>query len=87
MSVVRLIRRYERRRRFWRQVEVLGPEECWPWRGRTDAHGHGVYDGAMAHERAYELARRSLPPGAWLERRCGTAGCVNPRHFELREPT
>lgn len=27
--------------RLWAKVEILGPDECWPWVGATDPHGRG----------------------------------------------
>jgi hypothetical protein len=75
VAVLALIRRYERRRRFWRRVLVGGPDECWPWLGRTDRNGDGVHEGRPAPGYAYELAGRPLPSGASLELdRCKWAG-------------
>lgn len=81
MSFVGLVRRYERRRRFWRNVRVTGPDDCWPWLGATDAGGQAVYRGRPACETAWELTARPLPPHASLQHRCGHAWCVNPRHL------
>jgi hypothetical protein len=86
MSFLQRARGYERRRRFWRNVRVGGPEDCWLWLGRTNSRGQGVYDGGLAPEQAYALARGALPPGAWLERRCGDPQCVNPYHHEVHTP-
>lgn len=86
MSFLQRALRYERRRRFWRNVRVGGPEDCWQWLGQTDRCGRGVHDGRMAHELAYVLARGALPPGASLEQRCGSSRCVNPHHHEVRTP-
>jgi hypothetical protein len=82
MNIFGLIRRYERRRRFWRNVRVGGPDDCWPWLGPTDENGHGLSNGRLAHERAWELSGRSLPSGVSLEHRCGHPWCVNPHHLE-----
>jgi hypothetical protein len=82
----RLIRRYERKRRFWRNVRAEGPQDCWPWLGPTDHDGFGRFEGRPAHERAYELAGGRLPSGAALEHRCGNRHCVNPYHLEPRKP-
>jgi hypothetical protein len=85
MSIVGLVRRYERRRRFWRNVRVGGPDECWAWLGTTDTAGQGVHDGRPACETAYELTGHQLPPGTSLQHRCGNAWCVNPHHLERRD--
>jgi hypothetical protein len=84
MSVVALVRRYERRRRFWRNVRVGGPDDCWPWLGKTDAGGLALYRGRPACETAWELSVRQPAPGASLQHRCGHAWCVNPRHLARR---
>jgi hypothetical protein len=86
MNVLQLIRRYERTRRFWRNVRVDDPADCWRWLGRTDADGRGVHAGRPAHELAYALTSGPPPPGASLAHRCGNRWCVNPRHLELRSP-
>ena len=82
MSVLGLLRRYERTRRFWRNVRVRGPDECWPWLGPMDEHGRGLSNGGLADERAWELSGRSLPSGTSLEHLCGHCWCVNPHHLE-----
>jgi hypothetical protein len=84
MSVLRLIRRYERRRRFWRKVRVGGPEECWPWLGAKDPNGFGLSDARLAHERAWELSGHPLPAGTSIEHRCSHRWCVNPHHLVPR---
>jgi hypothetical protein len=70
------IRRFERDRRFWREVDVGGREDCWPWHG-----GAMPRRGADVH--AYELVRGPVPPGARLVHRCGDDRCVNPEHMDV----
>jgi hypothetical protein len=84
-NLARLIGRYERQRRFWKNVRVDHPQSCWPWEGRTDPDGNGRFKGRPAHEYAYELARGTLPANGRLERSCGNPHCVNPDHLELRK--
>jgi len=79
-GVLHLIRRYEHRRRFWREVDVAGPEDHWAWLGELDRHGTPVYHGRPANEVAYGLARGPGPPGSRLIRRCDDPRCVNPEH-------
>jgi hypothetical protein len=80
-----LFARYERRRRFWKNVRVDDAQACWPWEGRTGPDGYGRFKGRPAHEYAYELARGALPADGGLERSCGNPSCVNPDHLEPRK--
>jgi hypothetical protein len=81
-GVLDRIRSYERKRRFWRLVDVRGRAECWPWTGPVDPDGSARYGRAPAASQAYELMRGSLPAGATLKRTCGNRRCVNPEHLE-----
>ena len=81
MALGRLLRRYERGRRFWRHVRVGARDECWLWQGDVDAEGRGVYGDARADARAYELALGE-EPGSALAHSCGEPRCVNPEHLE-----
>jgi HNH endonuclease len=80
-DVLRLLRRYERQRRFWRHVRVMGPADCWLWEGHTYQDGRGCYDGRAADVCSYELTRGPLPGRALLAHRCGDPRCVNPEHL------
>jgi hypothetical protein len=80
-SLTPLLRRFERRRRFWRHVDVGRRDECWPWTGPVDAAGVPVYDHRPAAEHAWRLARGGRPPvGTALRHTCGNRACVNPEH-------
>ncbi len=69
--------------RFWRSVDVRGPDECWPWIGDTDRAGYGRfrYQGRMrqAHELAlsFSTGEIRLP---WLDtcHECDNPPCCNP---------
>lgn len=82
-AVLKLMRRFERRRRFWSEVDVRGREECWPWLGSRDAKGRPVHDGRAAGLVAHQLVRGSLPEGEPV-RTCDHAWCVNPDHLTFR---
>ena len=69
-------------RRFWKHVDVRGPDECWPWHGPS-GRGGPEFDGRPACIRAYELARGPVPDGARLRHICGNPQCVNPEHLGL----
>jgi hypothetical protein len=76
------IRRYERGRRFWRNVEVAGRRDCWSWTGVTDQQGFGRYGQRRADQLVYEaMGGTALPEGTTLDHVCGDPGCVNPEHL------
>ena len=80
----RLFARFAVNRRFWKQVDVGAPGECWNWQGPVGPDGVPAFDGRPAATRAYELARGPVPEGARLRQLCGNPMCVNPDHRELR---
>lgn len=67
--------------RFWAQVARRGPDECWPWTGKTAyVVVNGV--GCRVHRVAYALEKR-LPAGCAVLHTCDTRRCCNPRHLRL----
>ena len=81
MQLLPLFARFTVNRRFWKHVDVGGPDECWSWRGRRGPDGIPAFDGRPAGLRAYELARGPIPEGVRLRHRCGNPWCVNPHHL------
>ena len=81
-GIRQLFARYGANRRFWKHARVGGPGECWPWSGPRDRDGAPWFDGGPAQQKAYELARGPVPPGASVRRTCGEPACVNPDHLE-----
>jgi hypothetical protein len=80
----RLFARFAVNRRFWKQVDVRAPDECWSWQGTVGPDGVPEFDGRPAAARAYELARGPVPDRAWLRQLCGNPRCMNPDHLELQ---
>lgn len=76
--------------RFWKCVDVAGPDECWNWRG-TSSHGYGKFtlrtpNGSqqhMAHRVAYLLHYRALPTNLVVMHSCDNPRCVNFAHLSL----
>jgi hypothetical protein len=79
------------RTRFWAQVAISGPDECWLYVGAITSRGYGAFgikhpDGlwrtAQAHRVAYQLIKGRIPAGLILDHLCRTTACVNPSHLE-----
>ena len=79
----RLFARFAANRRFWKQVDVRGPGECWCWRGPIGPGGVPEFGGRPAATHAYELARGPVPDRARVRQHCGDPRCMNPDHLEL----
>lgn len=76
--------------RFWSKVECAGAGVCWPWKGRRNPKGYGMFDlnhrPQMAHRVAYELAVGPVPEGLTLDHLCRNPACCNPAHLEAVTP-
>lgn len=70
---------------FWARVTRGGPDECWPWTGRTGESGHGYLSWCgpevQAHRLAYALTYGPLEAGVVVRHRCDNPPCCNPAHL------
>lgn len=70
--------------RFWRHVNIAGPDDCWEWQaGRDDkGYGHTEIDGhtVHAHRVAYELTVGPIPHHLFACHTCNNPSCCNPAH-------
>lgn len=78
-------------RRFWKQIAIAGPDDCWLWHGRqTKGYGsihftRGAWDytHAYAHRVAYFLANGTFNESLLVCHSCDTPLCCNARHLFL----
>ena len=74
--------------RWWKDVAVGDPRECWPWLKSTGSHGYGqTWDGRtvrLAHRVAWTLHRNEqIPLGMTLDHQCRNRVCCNPSHLRV----
>lgn len=72
--------------RFWGKVDILGPDECWPWKA-SKARGYGEF--FVSPERGKVMAQTFVvelitgvpcPPGQEGCHKCDNPPCCNPAH-------
>ena len=70
----------------YEKIVERGPDECWPWAGRTTYHGYGTFDinnrAVMAHRLVYELTYGPVPTGLEVMHLCLNRLCCNPKHLQ-----
>ena len=71
---------------FWGNVDIRGPDECWPWQLGKFTYGYGklAWRGnaaEVAHRVAYTLAKGPIPPGLDVMHSCDNPPCCNPKHL------
>lgn len=73
--------------RFWKNVDVRGADECWPWTGYTDARGYGSISiwptRTGSHRVAYALTHGEIPDEFIVRHDCDNPPCCNPSHLRL----
>lgn len=71
--------------KFWRRVDVRGPDECWPWRTAKPGE-YGIFSlngGGMriASRVALQISIGPLPSDILACHRCDNPPCCNPAHL------
>jgi hypothetical protein len=81
--------------KFWANVEIKGPDDCWPWKLSLDngGYGHVGWQGKIVktHRVAYELHhkiklpryRLGDPKARLVLHSCDYRSCCNPHHLWL----
>lgn len=78
--------------RFWSNVDIQGPDDCWLWTGGTFKEGYGGFtidrtgpgNGSFgAHRIAYKLATGLDPIGKVVCHSCDEKLCTNSRHLTV----
>ena len=94
LDVHRIDKKYRRRfLEFWSFVEIRGPTECWPWRGKYHSRSNSSYFPIPRHwgsGRQYSAPRVA----AWftwgdigrlpIKPICGDNNCCNPLHLRIK---
>jgi len=78
--------------RFWGNVQMGGPDECWPWLGSKRQQGYGSFHvnrtNYVASRFSLALKDESFPPKMdarnpiVARHKCDNPACVNPGHLE-----
>ena len=74
--------------RFWRNVDVQGYDDCWPWLGDSRDGGYGVffYHGRIwgSHELALSFSTGEIRhPSLDTCHECDNPSCCNPAHLRF----
>lgn len=78
--------------RFWANVDVRGPDECWPWKAGCTEAGYGVLntknpDAIYAHRFICQMVHGKIRDGHYAIHSCDNPPCCNPSHVRPGTPT
>lgn len=70
---------------FWSGVNILGPDDCWHWKGKPSKYGYGKLilhrRNYRAHKLAFHLSGRLIPDELFVLHKCDHRLCCNPNHL------
>lgn len=74
------------RERFWANVAIGAPDECWPWR-RAKPGKYGFFQAdrrcTHAHRYAWIFTHSDIDTGICVCHKCDNPPCCNPNHLFL----
>jgi hypothetical protein len=79
----------EEARRFWLNVDIKKPDDCWDWKLSKHKQGYGKVQTSgvngrrkvLAHKVAYELTYGPMADGNFCLHTCDNPSCCNPNHL------
>lgn len=80
--------------RFWRKVDIKGPDECWERRNGKQPRKYSIFEwredgkprSCVAHRMAWILTYGPIPDGLIIRHRCPggpNSLCCNPAHLRI----
>lgn len=73
--------------RFFRNLKMGEPDQCWEWHGCRDAKGYGRFSvngkNQLAHRLAWKFLIGPIKSGLFACHHCDNPPCCNPNHIFL----
>ena len=74
---------------YWKNVDIKGEDECWPFQGYKDKDDYGKFQFSLkdnqvskrAHRLAYEYTYGLIEEGKFICHTCDNPSCCNPTHL------
>lgn len=73
--------------RFWSNINIGLPDECWEWKGKTHKTGYPYCQWNGKYQRinriSYTISYGTIPKGLLVCHKCDNPKCANPAHLFL----